>query len=969
MGQKILGVRKFPFGVVTTTGFLRLFSESWLSWTFLYLATVLLPVGLVGFVAFSAVRTAGENSAQGIRVRLIGEAQAYGRQLTRENAIMYYFWKVFVNQSPACLLDLERKVPGAFRWVIWNGEGKVLDLPPDIAMPGKVLWQEVVSGFMMKGQTTKNRLKAGLIGDPLLNKLQRFLGPQLSAVTFLDLADVLHRTTWVGNPCLVYWKRYFDEEITPPPAYLKNIPPSTQVAGFILFHFPSCLPNGFWDTMFLEGQFASELVPSGHLGLLDLDRPANFRLGSRPGRRPRMGNALYQALLHRTGETLTVGRWLAVPITGVEKTMRFVLLKDMAPLQRQTDHRKTWVFRMAGLALLLGTTLFVSLYQGWADSFSLVWKVSGLFVVAILLPIIGLLLSGSALLANEESHGKTALLAKFRECANSLRFLEKEFPDLVSRVLQRRLASMAVQSGSVPRFVAALQQEVKTRQISNFFLSDTAGNLAVCGDTPQTEQLKGPMKLMVREAFRQITAQSTAAPPMTGFLMDEFKNLIDDPAAMEHAASTRLRSFRFAKTEFFVMTRSITLSGEQRILIIVVNPSELQHGFVRREFLTNRFSRATTPGDWFRVEVSFLTNRSAFPNYPPESFIQKIPALAWSSPTTPDMEGVAEIDGETIAWYSPSADLDSTYRPVLWCSLAPLQKNIREQTQLLVGGGLFIIVVALILGLQLASRLLIPVWQLEEQVTEVGRGNLQVGMPPLGQDELGRLAGSFNEMIRGLRERERMRAYVSETVLEAVRDDATGEARRGIRKVATILFCDVRGFTTLSEVHGAEAMFLMLNGFLGVADQPIRDNGGRIDKFIGDAVMAVFLEDGPCQAFGAVRAALAMKDCLNVFNQSRRENGAFTIDIGIGINTGPVMLGDVGGERRKDLTVIGDAVNLAARLETVSKLGRHTHIVLSEETFRLVADHVAVEEMAVTEVKGKTQPIRVFELISYNPLV
>jgi len=159
----------------------------------------------------------------------------------------------------------------------------------------------------------------------------------------------------------------------------------------------------------------------------------------------------------------------------------------------------------------------------------------------------------------------------------------------------------------------------------------------------------------------------------------------------------------------------------------------------------------------------------------------------------------------------------------------------------------------------------------------------------------------------------------------------------------------------------------MLNTLLGGVEPIIRKNGGRVDKFIGDAVMALFFAGEEDHALRAVRAAETMTRYLVVFNRMRQRKGSFPIAIGIGVNTGRVLLGELGNARRKDLTVIGDDVNLAARLEKASKLGRHRRIVLSESTFRRVEPVVEAEEMPVREVRGKQQGVRMFEFIRLLP--
>jgi class 3 adenylate cyclase len=131
--------------------------------------------------------------------------------------------------------------------------------------------------------------------------------------------------------------------------------------------------------------------------------------------------------------------------------------------------------------------------------------------------------------------------------------------------------------------------------------------------------------------------------------------------------------------------------------------------------------------------------------------------------------------------------------------------------------------------------------------------------------------------------------------------------------------------------------------------------------------MAVFHHTTPeHHSLSAVKAAVQMKRFVKKLNHNRTNLGLFTINIGIGISTGTVLLGDVGSSRRKDLTVIGDEVNLASRLESASKKGRHSKIIFSGSTHNLVKDFVEAEEMPFTEIRGKQQAVKIFELIKLN---
>ncbi|MBM9578740.1 GAF domain-containing protein [Leptospira sp. 201903070] len=177
----------------------------------------------------------------------------------------------------------------------------------------------------------------------------------------------------------------------------------------------------------------------------------------------------------------------------------------------------------------------------------------------------------------------------------------------------------------------------------------------------------------------------------------------------------------------------------------------------------------------------------------------------------------------------------------------------------------------------------------------------------------------------------------------------------------TIMFSDIRGFTTLSEKMTPSENFRFINDYLGMIAPVIREHHGFIDKFIGDAIMAIF----PTRAEDAVEAALAMRKTLRKFNEIRKSQEQEEIDIGIGIHTGHLMLGIIGHENRMECTVIGDSVNLASRIEGLTKQFG-CPIVASEVTIASLKDptqfpHEFIDEVTV---KGKSQAVKIYKIES-----
>ena len=187
----------------------------------------------------------------------------------------------------------------------------------------------------------------------------------------------------------------------------------------------------------------------------------------------------------------------------------------------------------------------------------------------------------------------------------------------------------------------------------------------------------------------------------------------------------------------------------------------------------------------------------------------------------------------------------------------------------------------------------------------------------------------------------------------------------------TILFSDIRSFTPLSETMSPQQLLNFLNSYLKVVNQPIHTHGGFIDKFIGDAIMALFddtTSQDSVEALSAIEAAIGMQEALKEYNQNRQKVGYPPIEIGIGIHSGQVIIGTVGSETRMESTVLGDVVNVAARLETLTKLYK-VKIMISLDTLKLLEDpHLFhIRQLDIVRVKGKKMPTEIYEVFNCDP--
>jgi len=292
--------------------------------------------------------------------------------------------------------------------------------------------------------------------------------------------------------------------------------------------------------------------------------------------------------------------------------------------------------------------------------------------------------------------------------------------------------------------------------------------------------------------------------------------------------------------------------------------------------------------------------------------------------------------------------------------------------------GLALLAIAALLGITVAAAVTLglvrPVRRLLVGTAAVEGGALDTVVPITSRDEIGRLTQSFNSMVGELRIKAQIREifgkYVDPRIVAGLIDRPELTDAKGSRREMTILFCDMKGFTTFSEGMTPAALVTVLNRYMTVISEPVRRHSGIIDKYIGDGIMAFW---GPPftgadeQARLACLAALDQVAALSAFRAELPDltglkRGLPEIDIRIGIATGDVVVGSIGSEQTRNYTVIGDTVNLASRLEGASKT-YGTRVLISEAANRLAADAMETREIDTVLVVGKTEPQRIFELL------
>lgn len=286
-------------------------------------------------------------------------------------------------------------------------------------------------------------------------------------------------------------------------------------------------------------------------------------------------------------------------------------------------------------------------------------------------------------------------------------------------------------------------------------------------------------------------------------------------------------------------------------------------------------------------------------------------------------------------------------------------RPIRQITQIILIAVLIIAIASMGVSYIVATKMTAQVDAIVGAVRKVGQGNLNVQIPIISKDELGSLAKEFNKMIVHLREKLHMQKFISKLTVQMIRKRSSSSQLppAGERRHVTLVFSDIRSFTAKTEKLAPEETVYLINEYLNLQSSVIEENDGIVDKFMGDQVMAIFM--GEHMADNAVRAAVTIQRSIRELNNRRQKKRQIVLDVGIGINDGMVVMGNMGSQNRLDYTVIGDAVNLASRLCGIAHPGQIIAPMSIAERLDNLYPTIRLDSV---KVKGRSQSVDIFEI-------
>jgi adenylate cyclase len=299
-------------------------------------------------------------------------------------------------------------------------------------------------------------------------------------------------------------------------------------------------------------------------------------------------------------------------------------------------------------------------------------------------------------------------------------------------------------------------------------------------------------------------------------------------------------------------------------------------------------------------------------------------------------------------------------------STEPLDQKIQAITFQGILLGLVTLIIGAAMTVFLARQITNPLSELASAASKMADGNLSMRVAKTSDDEIGQLAGAFNEMATGLQEREWLKdlfgRFVSREVAEAIRNGQV--VLEGENRLVSVLFCDIREFTDFSERHTPQEVVKLLNEFLPLVVEAAQRNDGMVNKFGGDSTLVIYGAPYEVQdnAYKAVLTALEIRMAVKQLNAKLAEKGE-KFRVGVGINTGMALAGAVGPMARQEYTVVGNTVNLAARIDGLNKQFPEHDILISPWTYEALGNHrlkFNLVSLGSVPIRGRNEPVEVW---------
>lgn len=891
--------------------------------------------------------------------------------------------KLLCRQKPEVLKDfvdrVEKSYPGAFKWLFLDENYDILPVKSKGIVEAGKIWKICLKGGIYVYNKIHNAGGfggyEGIMEDYSAGRkmLAKMIGNGQKPEHLFEAPFTTSKSKWLGKNCFVIWGTDAIRS--------NNHGVAEEIAGScLLMAMPDFLPSDFWLKRMIVRREKSREYFDFPIAGINISNNTALAVDKALPQDKDFIERLLKAYNSRSKEIFDFDNYIvSTSPCGWNSEIRVLSLADLSEIKASRHNMSLMLLLACFSLIIISFIITVSAKKIHFAGISLRQRIAGIFVLAMLLPIISLIGVGKTFITHEGDRLKESAYVKMRGNIEALALRYIDTPRLIEEQLYNELLSRMPKGDYTAETVSSVMNEAIEDEIINKYVLFKGGEVIARNWNNMDPAVEKTLNYMAKQCIKDYGTSKSAENNsnkklLEGFVDEEIGEIVDSYGSQDLSLSlpTRLRHFVYIDQHLYFMTMKVVIGDEVCALCVYLPDKLIEKKFAAREFVTNNVAAQELADSLMVPELSFFSTLAGSDCFPPESPLwgKLRPVLERSSDLKIEETGTVAFENEEFLFLSkPLYSMNSkSYIPCLLTSTTSINLRVKEMGLMILSLSLIAVLGSILLSFALSSSLLTPIKTIDSAAQKIGSGDLDVALEEDGcHDELSRLSVTFNEMVRGLREREKMRAYVSDSVLEAVKDNGDQTVHVGKHIEATILFSDIRNFTGLSEANPPDKVFEVLNEHFGGIEPIIRMNHGRVDKYIGDAVMAVFHNTLPeHHALSAIKAAVKMNQYVSLMNKRRMKKGLFPINIGIGISTGKVLLGDIGSAHRKDLTVIGDEVNLASRLESASKQGKYTKIIFSGQTLKYVEDFVKVVKMPFEEIRGKKQAVQIFELVKFK---
>jgi HAMP domain-containing protein len=858
----------------------------WMEWSAVFVVVVLFPL----WFGYDIVRNLSEERLAKWRDDREAWVERTGGPLFMDFSpglvLGQYFAQLYTIGSGANLIfkELHNRFPGAFRIHFFDRMGKPQPVPGEFRfLPSEEL-NLFSTTFLSRGFGAISYFHECIASDPSSPEVRcvpKFLGGGFQPQLLLNGVNQVISGERNGTPINAWWV-VFDRFAGMSPSALASFPPY----GIYLEYDLAKVPRSFFFELALRGFSARIPASIGTLALVDLEHPNNSLLQPGLPHDSAFLTRLVRAEETRSGNIFSFGSWCGLAFSvEIEPTKRLFLLTDLVSA---IQGERVFIIQVRVIFVVLASlgaaALLLLLRKGYWNDISLNGHILALLSLAMLIPMGGAYWAGTAVNRGMEKRERSEMLQTMRTVSENLPPRQKDFLEEYGVYLKDCIQRLAYRSTSEADFIAALASQCPrlgeaTNLFTDVFVSDALGKAVFASLVEKRQEAKGYQLILGLMARRHFGAneQSEAllgkvmiedADRFTGTEGDSFSRL---PLGL-------ISQIKVGRAQASVLPLVFRRWQRPLILLLQISNRRLMTAFLDREMKSGSLVslRRSFHG---RLEFAFTTKDSRYPIITFESsdsspsFRKAVRALTQSGSfqgISDEISGATQNEGGSYAYFFSPRETFLQYRLLAVFDDREIDRNARLRERLLRAGFVSVLVLALFMGSLLSRRMLGPVAILDQGMDRIRSGDLQTTLPDLGTDEISVLGLNVNHLVKELRERERMQAYISETVLEAIRHPPSARELDARSREVTILISDIRGFTALSERHSPEEMFGMLNEYFESVEPILRSFGGQVQKFIGDAVYAVFPGEGRVGALGAVQAAREMKLFLEKFNHRRQ---------------------------------------------------------------------------------------------------